>query len=151
MRNVFIILIFLFLALTIKGQQKRDIYFLLKKGNYTKSALIKKTTIKTTRIDSIFSFTLPCECHSSGSIGFYRGINPEVGQVNLPVKTVGINELNRIDFLSFDELIRVMKDNDEDFNLKYNLFLVEPGKVNYVYHVFKMTLFANDANDRVGP
>jgi len=43
-----------------------------------------------------------------------------------------------------------MKADDNSFNKNYNLFFVEPGKINYVYHVFKSTLFADDANDRIG-
>lgn len=149
MKNTFLILVLIFFCLNLKGQQKKDVYFLLKRGHYEKSEVIKTTTIQTTRLDSIYSFTLPCKCNSAGYVGFYRGVNPEVGVVNIPVKKIKSKDLKRINFLSFDELVGIMKANDNDFNKKYNLFFVEPGKVNYVYHVFKSTLFADDANDRI--
>lgn len=141
----------LFLAANLKGQEKKALYFLLQKNTYAKNLVVKTTTIRTKRLDSIYTFTIPCSCNKAGSLFFGRGINPETGRVNLPVRTINCKQLKQLDYVSFEELITIMKAHDDDFNRKFILYLVEPGKVSYLYHVFKNTSFGDDAADRVGP
>ena len=127
-----------------KSQQKKDLYFLLEDGNHFKNISIKNVTIKTTRLDTAYSFTIPLDTVPY-SLLFFRSENPEIGKVNLPIITIKNKELKKLKYTSLDELVKIMKANDDDFDRKYNLYFVEKGKVNYLYHVFKLTSFGDYA------
>ena len=152
MKNLIILSILVFSYVSLNAQQKETLYFLLNKGAYDKSLVVKNTTIITTRIDSIYTFTLPCDCNKQKYITFLRGINPEVGRVNLPIKRFTKDQLGRTKFIPFKQLITVMKANDSKFNNKFILYFVEfdsKANVYKAYHVFKMTLFSDDDIDYI--
>jgi len=152
MKNSIITLALTFSFFSLKAQKKQELYFLLNKGAYDKSMVVKKTTLKTTRTDSIYSFTLPCDCNKQGSLNFFRATNPETAKMNLPIRKLKNNEIKVIKLISFEKLIHIMKVNDSTFNNKYNLYFVESderGEVYTLYHVFKMTLFSDDLSDYI--
>ncbi|MGQ7854119.1 hypothetical protein ACUN24_07705 [Pedobacter sp. WC2501] len=149
MKYLIILIIIFSTHFTADGQEKENIYFLLKSGKYTKANLTRYVTIKTRRLDTAYSFTIPCNCKPQ-YLHFYHGTNPETGQVNQKIYTISRKTLRKIQFVNLDKLIDIIKKNDAYFNGKCNLFLVEPGEIITVFPVFQVTSFGDYADDVVG-
>ena len=150
MKYIIILVIILSTHFTADGQEKENIYFLLKSGKYTKHNLTRYVKIKTKRLDTAYSFSIPCNCKPQ-SLHFYHGTNPEIGQVNQKIHTINRKTLRKIQFVNLDKLIDIIKKNDAYFNTKFNLLLVEPGEIITVFPVFKVTSFGDYADDVIGP
>jgi len=146
MKNILIILSLICCCFNLRAQKKEELYLNLVKRTYSKNISIRPIKIKTSKIDTAYSFFLPCKCEA-GILNFFHGNNPETGRVNLPVRTASNQELKKINFISLIDLIQIMKAND-NFNAKYNLFLVEE---NHLYHVFSLISFGDYTHDVIEP
>ncbi|MNJ87379.1 hypothetical protein D3C87_48970 [compost metagenome] len=142
MKSTLFLLIIICSWQTLNAQSKKDIYHLLSKGSYQTQKIVRTVRFKTERLDTVYAFSLTCDC-KPGALGFIHTVNPERGPVNLPIRSLTNKELKNIEFLSLDSLVNLMKDNDNTFNSKFNLYLVEKGKVNFAYNVFKITSFGD--------
>jgi len=148
MKYLIILIIIFSTHFIADGQEKENIYFLLKSEKYTKSNMTRYVTIKTRRLDTAYSFTIPCNC-KPGYLHFYHNTNPESGNVNQKIYTITRKTLRKIRFVNLETLIDIIKKNDTYFNRKFNLFLVEPGDIITVFPVFKITSFGDYADDVV--
>src|SRR5688572_17661643 len=90
------IILFILTSLSSIGQDLKEIYFKLERGQYEKAVDKTLAHIKTKRLVTIYTFTIPCKCVKHGSLYFYRHSNPETGQIFEPVRTVGINQLKKM-------------------------------------------------------
>lgn len=144
-----ILFCFMMLFITIgSAQEKQKLYFKLIKGHYSKSVLNMQAIIKTKREVTSYTFTLPCSCVRSGTLAFRSHNNPEAQFMSEPVRVVKKEELRRFNFIKFEELIKILKETNSDFNNKYSLYLVENSKPDcLLYHVRAGNDFGDDAID----
>ncbi|SDH36769.1 hypothetical protein SAMN05421827_12259 [Pedobacter terrae] len=150
MKYLILLIIIFSIRFIADGQEKENIYYSLKSGKYTKTNVTRYVTIKTRRLDTAYSFTLPCNC-TPRTLLFYHNTNPESGPVNEKIYTISKKNFRQIRFVNLETLIDIIKKNDTYFNKKFDLFLVEPGEIITVFPVFKFTSFGDYADDVIGP
>lgn len=134
------IFLFAFLAnihvYTLEAQEKKIVYFKLKKGGYSKGISERPVVIKTTRNVLAYGFTISCKCTEGNSgLWFYGHNNPETGQIFEPIRIIDKEQLKDIKFMNFDDLLALLKKEDNLFNKNYKLYFVEAGRNIAIYHV----------------
>lgn len=114
----------LFLGLTAKAQEKakQNIYFQLDSAavDYSKSI-----TTHTTRKFVLTVIQIKCDCHIAGRLVFSGHTNEEVGDTSEPVKVISSTIYKKLEFISFDALLKLLKQHDLRFNDSYSLYFVE--------------------------
>jgi len=148
-RKFTILLSFILFFVTIgSAQEKQKLYFKLIEGHYSKTVLNMQAIIKTKREVTNYTFTLPCNCVRNGTLGFSNHNNPEAEFMSEPVRVVKKEELRRFSFVKFEELIKILKETNSNFNNKYSLYFVEDSKPEcLLYHVRAGSDFGDDAID----
>ncbi|WP_347160176.1 hypothetical protein [Pontibacter chitinilyticus] len=145
LKMAFLLCLLLLWGLSVQGQEqvKKNLYFKLDKEkiDYNKKVYERTVTIKTTRKSTGYGFLIRCTCHPGGWISFLGHNNPEVGEVSEPMRVISDSAYKKLEFISFDELVRLLKQYDLKFNDKYNLYFVEPNeKEKDKYTVYNVKL-----------
>lgn len=63
------------------------------------------------------------------------------------VQTLTKKEISSFKMLTLDELVRIMKRYDADFDERFNLYFIEKGEKHVLYPVKKASMLGDDTVD----
>ncbi|MFD2246547.1 hypothetical protein [Pontibacter ruber] len=138
----------LFLGLTANAQEeaRQNIYFRLDSAavRYSKSVATHTSPYSKNKF-TLNTITVKCNCHIAGYLSLSGHTNVDVGNTSEPAKVISDAAYKTLEFISFEDLVKLLKKYDLEFNDLYNLYLVEPcqkAKGKYtVYNVRFMNTF----------
>lgn len=133
MRKIIFILLYFLLSLGLNAQAqekaRKDLYFKLDSAavNYSKT-ISTYTSPYSKREFTLNIIAIKCDCHIAGWLSFSGHTNEDVGDTSEPAKVISDSAYKKLELISFDELVRLLKQHDLRFNDIYNLYFVESSK-----------------------
>ncbi|MBB6609426.1 hypothetical protein H7F15_00100 [Pontibacter sp. Tf4] len=152
MNRLFLVLLCCLLSLTFEcvAQEKvrQNIYYKLDSTDvkYTKYVSTHTSPYSKNKF-TLNSFGLPCDCHIAGYLSFSGHTNSDVGDTSEQAKTISVNSYKKMKLISFNELVKLLREHDLDFNKLYNLYFVEVCKQRKDKYVVYNVKFRNSFVD----